>query len=72
MCNYGDPIHISWFERKNQMVLKHLKPKIKLTSSEQRMSNSPKQLDFALGLGDFILYLPDGQITVVGEFFGIM
>ena len=33
------------------------------------MSNSPKQVDFALGLGDFILHLPDGQVTVSGEFF---
>ena len=36
VCNYGDPIDISWFKtfqttlKTNKMVLKHLKPKIKL------------------------------------------
>ena len=28
-------------------------------------------MDFALGLRDFILHLPDGQVTVWANFFGL-
>ena len=32
------------------------------------MSNSPRQVDFAVGLVDFNRHLPDGQVKVLGEF----
>ena len=31
------------------------------------MSDSPWLVDFALGLVDCVLYLPDGQVKVLGE-----
>ena len=33
------------------------------------MSGSPRLVDFAVGLVDFILHLPDGEVKVLGEFF---
>ena len=30
---------------------------------------SPRLMDFAVRLVDFTLYLPDGQVKVLGEFF---
>ena len=33
------------------------------------MSGSPGLVDFAVGLVDFTLHLPDGKVKVLGEFF---
>ena len=32
-------------------------------------SDSPGLVDFVVGLLEFILYLPDGQVKVAGKFF---
>ena len=32
-------------------------------------SDSPWLVDFVVGLEEFILHLPDGQVKVFGEFF---